>query len=94
MAPWVVFLMRLNILGSGRYDIFSNEMPDHYVLSNRPSFKKNKNGKTSSDATEYAFFVWGPERGRKFGKSYILPTMSLSERKMLNSSIPQHSLIF
>lgn len=98
LADWVVVLLRLNFLGSGRYDLLSKEMPDTLTLSNRPGFRKvirvdpetGKKSKSGSDATEYAWFVWGPERGRTAGSNLILPPMSLEERRVLNASIPQH----
>lgn len=55
-AKTVVYLMRLEILGSRKRNRFwSENPPSHlYVLSERPSFSIN--GKT--DMTEYAWFVW------------------------------------
>lgn len=57
------FLLRINFLGSQKRAQFHREYPsDLYVLPRRPSFT---NGGT--DATEYAWFVWGPptREGRK-----------------------------
>lgn len=68
LAPYVVLLLRLNFLGAGkRAGFFAGEMPDVYVLPNRPSFTGG-----GTDATEYAWFVWTPERGRKSGSISIL----------------------
>lgn len=77
IADWVVMLLRLNFLGSAkRRTLFANEMPDIYVLPNRPSFT----GK-GTDATEYAWFVWGPERRRTSGKIEILAETPAAERR-------------
>jgi len=63
----VAMLLRLNFLGSQKRGAWLvNHVPDLYVLSERPSF--NGNGKT--DATEYAWFCWGPKRS---GRIHILP---------------------
>lgn len=64
-APVVVMLLRLNFLGSSRkrLDLLPSEshgMPDVYVLSKRPSFT----GDGRTDASEYAWFVWGMGGGR------------------------------
>lgn len=90
IAPYVALLMRVNILGSNRYDLLGNNMPDMNVLSNRPSFvkaKRRENGKLGSntDATEYAWFIWGPERGKAHGQVKILPGMTLQERRHIDS---------
>ena len=57
------FLLRLNFLGSAkRAGWLRASMPDVYVLPRRPSFT----GK-GTDATEYAWMVWGPGRGGRVG---------------------------
>jgi hypothetical protein len=54
----VCMLLRLNFLGSQKRGLWLRDhLPDVYVLSERPSFT----GK-GTDATEYAWFVWGPKR--------------------------------
>ena len=57
----VAALLRLNFLGTqGRAELFAAVgIPDTYVLSKRPSFLANG----ATEATEYAWFVWGPGRG-------------------------------
>jgi len=56
------FLLRLNYLGSKKRAKFHREHPcDVYVLPRRPSFT---NGGT--DATEYAWMVWGHGRGNRW----------------------------
>jgi hypothetical protein len=56
------FLLRLNYLGSQKRAAFHREHPsDVFVLPRRPSFT----GK-GTDATEYAWFVWGPGRGGRW----------------------------
>lgn len=79
-APYVALLLRLNFLGSSkRRALFANEMPDIYVLPNRPSFTGH-----GTDATEYAWFVWPPERGRTSGRIEILAETPASERSVKN----------
>lgn len=57
------FLLRLDFLGAQKRAQFHRSNPsDVYVLPRRPSFTEN--GKT--DATEYAWFVWGPDRGGRW----------------------------
>jgi hypothetical protein len=59
----VAFLLRLNFLGSQRRTAFWQHHPcEVYVLSKRPSFTPD--GKT--DSCEYAWFVFGPERERRW----------------------------
>jgi len=65
-SPWggtVVALLRLAFLGSKRRILFWQKYPaDVLVLPERPSFT----GDGRSDASEYAWFVWGPERGGRW----------------------------
>ena len=59
----VAALLRLNWLGSKKRAAFHKLAPsDVYVLSKRPSF----GGSSGTDATEYAWFVWGPGRGNRW----------------------------
>lgn len=77
LAPYVVMLLRLNFLGSAkRSAFFRGEMPDVYVLPNRPSFTGG-----GTDATEYAWFVWTPERERRAGRQEVLDKTPAHERK-------------
>lgn len=57
IADRVVMLLRLNWLEKRR-DLFRDHPCDVYVLPNRPSFSRNKEGKIGSDATAYAWFDW------------------------------------
>lgn len=67
----VAMLLRLNFLGSqARAGWLRDDMPDVNVLAKRPSFTPD--GKT--DATEYAWFVWGP------GRSAFVWVLDLDER--------------
>ena len=68
VAKITALLLRLNFLASEeRCQWMQRNTPSILVLPNRPSFKKferrdKKTGKiktSSSDATEYAWFVWG-----------------------------------
>lgn len=77
-APFVAMLLRTNFLESEtRAGFFRREMPDIYQLPNRPSFSLD--GATDSQA--YAWFVWGPERGRTHGRIEVLATTPLEERR-------------
>lgn len=65
----VAMLLRLPFLESvGRQSFHRLHPADVYVFAKRPSFTKD--GKT--DATAYAWFVWGADRG---GRWEILPHM-------------------
>lgn len=61
-ADHVFMLLRLNFLGSQKRLVWwkRNNLGALFVLSQRPKFSKNKKGKLGSDATEYAWFYWGP----------------------------------
>jgi len=54
-ADTVIYLLRLNMLGSqARRDFWNNRPPTHlFPLARRPSFTGN-----GTDATEYAWFAW------------------------------------
>lgn len=60
-APEVMMLLRLNFLASQlRRPWWAVHEPDAlFVLSERPSFGKNKHGRKGTDACEYAWFYWG-----------------------------------
>lgn len=58
----VCALLRLNWLaGKGRREFHQRYPSDVYVLTKRPSFTGR-----GTDATDYAWFVWGPERGNRW----------------------------
>lgn len=66
-AGTVAALLRLNWLGSKKRAEFHRQNPaDVYVLSKRPSFIYSDKSGSSTDATEYAWFVWGPFRGNRW----------------------------
>lgn len=80
LADHVAMLVRLNFLASARRSgFFRTDMPDVYVLPNRPSFTEN--GRT--DATEYCWAVWTPERGRRRGYVHVLDETPAAERRHL-----------
>jgi hypothetical protein len=59
----IAFLLRLNWLGAQERAGFHRRHPaDIFVLPRRPSFT----GGGGTDATEYAWFVWGPGRGNRW----------------------------
>jgi hypothetical protein len=77
LSDYVVMLLRLNFLGSAkRSAFFRSDMPDVYVLPNRPSFTGG-----GTDATEYAWAVWTPERGRRSGRVEVLAETPAEERR-------------
>jgi hypothetical protein len=70
IADWVVINQRLNFLGSlKRFEFFKANMPDVYVLPRRPKYNPDRNG---TDATEYCWLVWPPERKRRKGNCMVL----------------------
>jgi len=57
------FLLRLNWLASQKRAEFHKKHPsDIFVLPRRPSFTPDNR----TDATEYAWLVWGPGRGNRW----------------------------
>lgn len=59
LTPVVIMLLRLNFLGSQkRIPFWRSHRADVYVLPERPSFTGR-----GTDATEYAWFVWGLTQG-------------------------------
>jgi hypothetical protein len=79
MARQVALLLPLDFLGSAeRQAMFASDMPDVYVLPQRPTFvvvnKLDERGKettTSSDAQVYGWFHW-PEQRRPRGELVML----------------------
>lgn len=70
LAPRVLFLLRLNFLGSKKRREFFERVgiPDVYVIVPRPSFRRS-----GSDATEYAWMDFRSEwAGRREGRTQIL----------------------
>jgi hypothetical protein len=69
-ARWVAMLQRVNWFGSQfRGPWLRTHCPDMLELEERPSFR----AEGGSDATEYAWFVWGPDqRVRRVGRLAIL----------------------
>jgi hypothetical protein len=77
IADHVVMLLRLNYLGSEKRSRFLREnMPDVYVLPNRPSFM----GTGQTDSIEYAWFHWKTATPKLDGKIQILAPTSKSDR--------------
>jgi len=78
IADHVILLLRVNWLeGAARADILSHNMPDVYVLPNRPSFTGR-----GTDATAYAWMHWSTHRSRREGSIERLNLTTVSERKM------------
>lgn len=69
LAPVVGMLLRVNALGGQERREWwtKHRFSVHHILTSRPKFS----GAKSSDATEYAFFVW--ERGKYTGATEWLP---------------------
>ena len=59
----VAMLLRMNyIVPAARHHLRDEfGLPDMYALEKRPSY----NG-SGTDATDYAWFVWGPKRGGRY----------------------------
>lgn len=73
-ANTVCMLLRINFLSSEKRAAWMQaNVPDVYVLPNRPKFKNN-----GSDACEYGWFVWGPNTT---GKITILDVTPKEQRK-------------
>jgi hypothetical protein len=71
-AAYVVMLLRLSFLASKRrHGWLSYDMPDVYVLPQRPSFVRNAKGHAGVDSSEYAWFFWGREH-RTSGTLHLL----------------------
>lgn len=69
LSRCVVMLLRLNWLASAKRAAFlQSNPPDIYVLPNRPSFTEDG----TTDATDYAWFVWRTQPGRTAGTIQIL----------------------
>jgi hypothetical protein len=63
-ATFVIILQRLNWLGSeGRAGYFRANMPDVFILPNRPAFMLNAAGQPVTDNCDYAWFAWGLTEG-------------------------------
>lgn len=62
LAPVVAMLLRVNFLGGQKRAAWLRQhTPAIFVTPRRPPFSLNKHGKPGTDATEYAWFVWGIE---------------------------------
>lgn len=79
----VAMLLRIGFISSKeREEFFENDMPDIYVLPNRPGFVETENSKT--DMSEYAWFVWDRNEyplGKDVAYTYRLALTSLDERR-------------
>lgn len=78
-AKVAIVLQRLNWLGSEKRSAFWRaNMPDVYILPNRPSFTKNWRGTPVTDSCEYAWFCWGLTEG---GHLSMLDETPLEQRR-------------
>lgn len=77
----IVFLLRLNFLGSEERIALYSEIgvPDVMVLPNRPPFSRNKLGKIGTDSCEYGWFRW-PVEPRRSGQNEILASTPAAVR--------------
>lgn len=84
-AEWVVVLESLNFFGSEeRNDWWRADVPDVYVIPNRPSFTG-----AGMDSVVYGWFVWTPERGRSIGRVRVLASTPAAERRVPRLVIPE-----
>ena len=68
-ANIVIVLEKLNFLGSReRHEFLSSNMPDVYVIPNRPSFTNDR----KTDSINYGWFVWRSRKRRSSGKLKFL----------------------
>jgi hypothetical protein len=84
LADYVVMLLRLNFIGTTeRHGFFRENMPDIYVIPERPSF----DGK-GADSIEYCWALWSQPEKRKRSKGCIelLDTTPLAVRKACKPS--------
>jgi len=90
----VALLLRLNFAASeDRAGLMQAHPPDIYVLPNRPSFRvvertvvkdgREVTRKTSTDACEYAWFIWEPASAprRAVGAFQVLESTPLELRR-------------
>ena len=89
IAKIVVMLLRVNFLaGEERQPWISQDMPDVYVLPNRPSFtgknvmvsRSGKKRKNATDATEYCWGVW-EGAPKTYGRVQVLGCTPVAERR-------------
>lgn len=89
IAEFGCYLLRINFLGSvGRATWWRDRPATVLVLPNRPIFSLNKEGKLGSDATEYAWFLFGlkPEH-QAFRRVEVLRVTSPEEIKAANQAL-------
>lgn len=81
-ATHVAMLLRLAFLETRRRESLHRDHPcDVYVLTRRPSFTANG----ATDNTAYAWFVWGPDRGRRW---YPLVTPQTNKPRRKSEALP------
>lgn len=86
-ADFICFLLRISFLGSAERSSFMRaNMPDIYMLPNRPSFRHG-----GSDTSEYAWFVWRQGEGGSYaqteGKISILKNTAKELRAATKTTI-------
>lgn len=87
LAPWVAMLLRVGFLEGGASDatrdrraMLEVDMPDVYLLPNRPPFARSKKtGRFGTDSCTYAWMVWGPQAGAR-GHVEVLDLTPREER--------------
>lgn len=84
LAPQVCLLLRMGFLESeARYELLSKNVPDLYVLPNRPSFAFG-----GTDSSTYAWMVWR-RRPQRQGIVRMLALTPLSERRAAINETPR-----
>lgn len=86
-AAFICFLLRISFLGSAERSSFMRaNMPDVYMLPNRPSFRAG-----GSDTSEYGWFVWRRAEDGSYakteGKISILKSTSKEQRATVKTTI-------
>lgn len=72
----VIMLLPLGFYGSeGRHEWWTQHEPTaQFILSKRPMFSKNKDGKWGTDSETYAWLVWDSTGRQKRGIFHLCPT--------------------
>lgn len=76
IANCTIMLLPLNFMGSAeRHEWWKAHTPTGKgILSRRPGFAKNKDGKWGTDSDTYAWFIWDKTGRQRTGDFFLNPT--------------------